>query len=114
MGEKPEIGCYYLYLTTLNSKSDRYVDGISRRIAGLYERNRGNWRIAWLLLFISEEYTRSTARKWALLEELFAYRCYSPIVYLEAWNLICMNPAMLMKLGDFELQILNFAAKMKR
>lgn len=109
--QKPEIGCYYLYLTTLNSKSDRYVDGISRKIAGLYERNRGNWRIAWLLLFLSEEYTKSAARKWALLEELFAYRCYSPIVYLEAWNLICMNPAMLMKLGDFELQVLNFAAK---
>ncbi|MCM1175433.1 MAG: DUF5717 family protein [Blautia sp.] len=109
--EKPELGCYYLYLTTLNSKSDRYVEGIARRIAGLYERNRGNWRIAWLLLFVSEEYTRSAARKWALLEELFACGCRSPVIYLEAWNLICMNPAMLMKLGDFELQILNFAAK---
>ncbi|MDE5933921.1 MAG: hypothetical protein K2H40_15760, partial [Lachnospiraceae bacterium] len=109
--EKPELGCYYLYLTTLNSKSDRYVDGVAAKITGFYERNRGNWRIAWLLLFLSDEYTRSATRKWALLEELFVYRCYSPIVYIEAWNLICMNPAMLMKLGDFELQILNFAAK---
>lgn len=109
--EKPELYCYYLYLTTLCSKSDRYVDEVSRRIAGYYERNRGNWRIAWLLLFLADEYTKSAARKWALLEELFAYRCYSPVVYVEAWNLICMNPAILMKLGDFELQVLNFAAK---
>lgn len=109
--EKPELYCYYLYLTTLYSKSDRYVDEVSRKIAWYYERNRGNWRIAWLLLFLADEYTKSAARKWALLEELFAYRCYSPVVYAEAWNLICMNPAMLMKLDAFELQVLNFAAK---
>lgn len=109
--DKPELYCYYLYLTTLYSKSDRYVDEVSRKIAWYYERNRGNWRIAWLLLFLADEYTKSAARKWALLEELFAYRCYSPVVYAEAWNLICMNPAMLMKLGEFELQVLHFAAK---
>jgi len=109
--EKPALYCYYLYLTTLYGKSDRYVDEVSRKISYFYERNRGNWRIAWLLLFLADEYTRSAARKWALLEELFAYRCYSPVVYAEAWNLICMNPAILMKLGDFELQILHFAAK---
>lgn len=109
--EKPEYYCYYLYLTTLCSKSDRYVDEVSRKIAWYYERNRGNWRIAWLLLFLADEYTKSAARKWELLEELFAYRCYSPVVYAEAWSLICMNPAMLMKLGEFELQVLNFAAK---
>jgi len=110
-GEKPELWCYYLYLRTLCSKSDKYVDEISGRITFLYERNRGNWRIAWLLLFLADEYSGSAARKWALLEELFTYRCRSPIIYMEAWNLLCMNPAMLMKLDEFELQILNFAVK---
>lgn len=109
--EKPELYCYYLYLTALCSKSDRYVDDTARKIAWFYERNRGNWRIAWLLLFLADEYTKNAARKWALLEELFAYHCYSPVVYAEAWILICMNPAMLRKLGDFELQVLHFAAK---
>lgn len=109
--EKPELYCYYLYLTALCSKSDRYVDETARKIAWFYERNRGNWRIAWLLLFLADEYTKNAARKWALLEELFAYHCYSPVVYAEAWILICMNPAMLRKLGEFELQVLHFAAK---
>lgn len=109
--ENPELWCYYLYLTTLCSKSDNYIDEISHMIANIYERNRGNWRIAWLLLFIADEYSRSPARKWALLEELFVYKCYSPMVYIEAWNLLCMNPAMLMNLGGFELQVLNYAAK---
>lgn len=109
--EKPELWCYYLYLTTLYGKSDSDIDEIARVIAWYYERNRGNWRIAWLLLFVSDEYSRSASGKWALLEELFTYRCKSPLIYIEAWNLLCMNPAMLLKLGDFELQILNYAVK---
>ncbi|MBD5454017.1 MAG: hypothetical protein HDR30_06870 [Lachnospiraceae bacterium] len=109
--ENLELWCYYLYLTTLCSKNEQYFDEVSHTIAGYYEKNRGNWRIAWLLLFLAEEYTRTPARKWALLEELFAYECRSPMIYIEAWNLLCMNPAMLMKLDEFELQVLNYAAK---
>lgn len=109
--EMPELWCYYLYLTTLYSSNDEYTDAVSQRIAALYWKNRGNWRIAWLLLFLSDEYTKSPSGKWALLEELFVYHCYSPLIYTEAWNLICMNPAMLFKLGEFELQVLNYATK---
>lgn len=109
--EKPELWCYYLYLTTLCSTEDSYVDDVTREMEGIYERNRGNWRIAWLLLFLSEEYTKSPTRKWGLLEELFQYHCTSPMIYAEAWHLLCMNPAMLLKLGEFELQILNYAVK---
>lgn len=109
--DTPELWCYYLYLTTLCSKNDDYVDEITNVILRVYERNRGNWRIAWLLFFLSDEYVRLPARKWMLLEELFTYGCKSPIIYIEAWNLLCMNPATLLKLGEFELQILNYAAK---
>ena len=109
--EQPALWCYFLYLTTLYSKEDSYVDEVAREISGVYERNRGNWRIAWLLLFLSEEYTKSPTRKWGLLEELFKCHCTSPMIYVEAWHLLCMNPAMLLKLGEFELQILNYAVK---
>ena len=112
MGEdKPEFRCYYLYLSTLYSEDDDYIDGATDEIIYWYERNRGNWRIAWLLLFLSDERVRTPARKWALLEELFAYKCNSPMLYMEAWNLLCMNPATLLKLNEFELQILTYAVK---
>ncbi len=109
--EKPELWCYYLYLTTLYSKEGLYIDEVTEQITGIYERNRGNWRIAWFLMFLADEYTKSPARKWGLLEELFQYHCTSPIIYAEAWHLLCMNPAMLLKLEAFELQILNYAVK---
>lgn len=109
--EKPEIWCYYLYLTALCGRNDEDADNTVERISRIYERNRGNWRIAWILLFIADEYINNAARKWRLFEELFDNNCNSPILYMEAWNVISMNPATLLKLGGFELQILNYAAK---
>lgn len=109
--EYPELWCYYLYLTTLYSRDDRYVDDVAAEVEEVYERNRGNWRIAWLLLYLSEEYVRSGPRKWDLLEELFAGNCRSPVIYIEAWHLLCMNPAMLLKLDAFEQQVLCYAVR---
>ncbi len=107
----PALWCYYLYLTTLYSKEEHYVDEVADMVESIYERNRGNWRIAWLLSYLSEEYVKSPTRKWALLEELFAHHCTSPVIYIEAWNIIRANPAMLLKLDTFEQQILTYAVK---
>ncbi len=109
--EYPELWCYYLYLTTLYSREDSYVDEVAETVADMYVRNRGNWRIAWLLMYLSEEYIRDPVRKWGLLEEVFRYHCTAPVIYIEAWHLLCMNPAMLMKLDLFEQQILSFAVR---
>ncbi len=107
----PELWCYYLYLTTLYSREDSYVDEVAETVSDLYIRNRGNWRIAWLLLYLSEEYLRNPVRKWELLEEQSRYHCTSPVIYVEAWHLLCQNPSMLMKLDLFEQQILSFAVR---
>ncbi len=108
---RQEVWCYYLYLTTLYSEDDRYVDEIAERIFQIYRANRNNWRIAWLLMHLWEEYARSPAKRWALLEEQFERGCTSPVLYIEAWHLLELNPTLLMKIGAFELQILNFAVK---
>ena len=108
---RPALFCYYLYLTTLYSKDERYIDDATGMIEGIYERNRGDWRIAWLLLYLSDRYTASASGKWSLLEEVFRYHCTSPVIYLEAWHMLCMNPAMLLKLDTFEIQVLEFAVK---
>ncbi len=109
--KNPALWCYYLYLTTLVSDEDAYVDEVAETVGRIYERRRGDWRIAWLLLYLSEEYTQSPSRRWMLLEEMFSRHCTSPMLYIEAWNILCMNPAMLRKLDLFEEQILIYAVK---
>lgn len=107
----PEIWCYYLYLTTLYSREDAYVDEVSVTVERTCRMHPDNWRIAWLLLYLSEEYSKSPSKRWLLLEEQFKQRCTSPVLYVEAWHLLELNPTLLMKLGDFEIQVLNFAAR---
>lgn len=108
---RPEVWCYYLYLTTLYAEEDSYVDEIAERISWIYKTNSDNWRIGWLMLHLAEEYTKSPSRRWIFLEEQFQGGCTSPVLYIEAWRLLEMNPALLMKMEGFEIQVLNFAAK---
>lgn len=109
----PEIGCYYLYLTTLNSREESYVDEIAARVEKIYERNPANWRIAWLLLYLSDRYSRSSTKKWLFLEEQYKRGCFSPVLYVEAVLLLQVNPALLTKMGAFETRVLGYAVKEK-
>ena len=63
-GESPAVVSYYLYLTTLYDKRWRYVKRAAARVEEIYTRYPEEWRIAWLMLFLSHEINRSTYRKW--------------------------------------------------
>lgn len=109
--QQPEVWAYYLYLTTLVNDDEEYVDRVTAQVEKLYKRERGRWRIAWLLLYLSEEYSRNSARKLGFLEESFQRGATSPVLYIEALTLLHANPALLMKLGEFEKQILFYAVR---
>ena len=107
----PDIWCYYLYLTTLSNREESYVDQIADEVDHIYMQNSGNWKIAWLLLYLKEEYATSPYRRFAFLEQQYIENCKSPVIYLEAVLLMNANPSLLNKLTDFEIQVLNYAAK---
>ncbi len=105
--------CYYLYLSTLCSREEVYINDIAERIESIFKRNPDNWRISWLLQFVSEEYNQSSPRRWMMLEQQFSYGARSPIIYMEALNLLNETPAMLTKLEEYELYVLLYGAKKK-
>ena len=104
---------YYLYLSTLCSKEESFINDISERLEGIFRRNRENWRIAWILQYVSEEFSTAGPRKWMMLEEQFSYGCRSPILYLEAMNLLNDTPSILTKLDKYELYVLEYGARRK-
>ena len=106
-----EIGCYYLYLTTLYNREESYVNQITEQIEETYLKNSENWRIAWLLLYLKEEYRKSPSKHWLLLEHHFNSGSASPILFIEAVYLMNMNPGLISKLSGFDLHALLFAAK---
>lgn len=106
-----EIYCYYRYLNTLDMQEKSQIRLAADTIAQIYRQYPQRWRIAWLLMYVDEEYAKSPSRKWMLLEELFYHSCISPLMYLEAVCVVKDNPTLLMKMNEFEVQVLRFAAK---
>ncbi|MBQ4259168.1 MAG: hypothetical protein IJB84_02750 [Lachnospiraceae bacterium] len=105
------LDAYYLYLTTLIHNNVEYTVEVTSHLEHIYRHDVSNWRVAWLLLYLSEEYNKSASGKWVFLEKQFQAGATSPILYIEALNILNQNPALLRKLDRFELQLLYFGAK---
>lgn len=102
---------YHRYLTTLIDADEEYQKESAARVEQLYRRRREEWRLAWLLLYLSEEYNRSATGKWAFLEKQAKYGCTSPVLYIEALNLLGTNPPLLRRLDEYELRVLYYGAR---
>lgn len=109
--KEPELWAYYLYLTTLLHPDEDYIEEVTGQVEEIYRRGRSSWRAAWLLLYLSREYSRSASGKWVFLEKQFQYGCTSPVLYIEALLMLNHNPALLRKLDRFELQVLHYGMK---
>lgn len=105
------LTAYYLYLTTLIHKDARYINKVAAQVEHIYRQDNSNWRVGWLLLYLSEEYHKSITGKWVFLEKQFAAGCSSPVLYIEALALLGSNPALLRKLGRFEQQVLYYGIR---
>ncbi len=105
------LDAYHMYLTTLVHTDENYVREMAERVERLYRRNRDDWRLAWLLLYLSEEYNRTATGKWELLSKQLHYGCASPVIYIELLQLINGNPLVLRRLDTPELRVLYYGAK---
>ncbi len=105
------LRAYYLYLSTLIHREQKYADKVTSEVEHLYRKDNTNWRLAWLLLYLSEEYHKSVTGRWIFLEKQFATGCSSPILYIEAVALLNSNPALLRRLGAFEQQVVWYGAR---
>ena len=71
-----EQWAYYLYLTTLIHRDPQYTLQMAEQVEQIYRYDRTRWRVAWLLLYLSEEYNRSTSGKWMFLEKTVPVRLH--------------------------------------
>ncbi|HJA92262.1 MAG TPA: hypothetical protein H9717_03975 [Candidatus Eisenbergiella merdipullorum] len=106
-----ELYCYYLYLSSLYQRDERYTAKVAMNVEEAHRANRESWRIAWLQLYLSPALQRSASRKWLFLEDQFEHGAISPVLYLEAVQLLNFSPTLIMKLGAFERQVLHYGAR---
>jgi hypothetical protein len=105
------IWAYYLYLTTLVNRDEAYVAQVAEEVEDIYQQDSSEWRVGWLLLYLSKEYLRSPSHRWEFMDKQISLGCYSPIMYVEALILLNSNPTFLRKLGRFELQVVLYGIR---
>ncbi len=109
--ESNAIYCYYLYLTSLYNVDEFYTKQVTERVCAIYEQDQDDWRVAWLMLSMSEELNKNRTRKWNFAINQVTRGCYSPIFYIEVIRILNAAPSLLVKISEAEKRVLYFGAK---
>lgn len=107
----PVLEAYYIYLNTLLRKEEGFSGEMSWQVTKIYHECGEDWRVAWLLLYLTDEYGRNPVTRWNFLKEQFENGCRSPLIYLEALLLVNTNPTLMRVLDEFEIQILYYGRR---
>ncbi len=107
----PEVYGYFLYLTTLLNRDENYTDKVAHKVKKMFQREQDNFRLAWLMLYLQKNLFFHEDKKWEFLEERYDRGSVSPILYVEALQLLWEQPSLLIKLESYEINILLFAMK---
>lgn len=105
------IYCYYHYLTTLIDRTQEHTDEVADVVERIFANHQDEWRLGWLLLYLSEETAKSPLARWERLARQFKAGAFSPVIYVEAYQILSNNPTVMTTLGSFEKQILKYTAK---
>ncbi|MBQ9612335.1 MAG: hypothetical protein IJV14_07065 [Lachnospiraceae bacterium] len=117
--EEDVIYCYRMYLTILCAQVsekdpiDIYsvTQDATRGIEDALKKDPSNWWIAWLLMYASDAFRVEPEAAFRMLEQEYRFGVRSPLLYLEGWQLISQNPAILLELTPYVLQTLLYASR---
>lgn len=107
----PERYGFYLYMSTFFYHEASYVDQVEEEITRMFLKDKTNWKLQWILLYLKESLLNDDDAKYEAVAEQFRYGCRSRIMYLEAYQILKKNPFLMRRLGAYELQLLRFAAR---
>ncbi|EET61819.1 hypothetical protein BRYFOR_06011 [Marvinbryantia formatexigens DSM 14469] len=104
---------FYLYLTTFENKEKEHLEYVQQEIQELFLANQENWVLQWLMLKVNDSLFRSDSERLDALRRQYLCGCHSPVMYLEAWELLKKEPLLLRGLEAFEIHVLAFLCKEK-
>ncbi len=110
IGKDPVTNCYYQFLTALIRGKGSHTERMLDEIGKTYMRHQDSWMLLNMLLHLDPRY-RNPYKRLEVLEQQFEFGAHEVLYYLEAYLCYQEKPTLLKKLGQFELQILNFATK---
>lgn len=110
IGKKTEIGSYYLFLTGLLAKDESHIKKVTDELNKAYAKHPESWQLLCMILNIDVRY-RNYGDRIHILRQQFEKGANQIPLYIEAYICFQEKSSLLKKLGQFELRILDFAAK---
>lgn len=104
----------YLYLAKQTGLLPPEEMNIVPGLARLQRRRPASYLLLSLLLHEERERMKSSADVMQRMEDCYDAGCASPFLYLDAWNMIEKEEALLRRLSPFTIQVLYFGMKEKR
>lgn len=105
-----ELSCYYIYVKSLYSM-DNYQTELALEKERLVYMRIPSWKILWMIFYMDHRYGDDPERKLQEIEDVCMKGAASPEMYFEALEIFLSRPNLIKGLGNFELQVLNFAVK---
>lgn len=112
IGKNIELSSYYLYLTTQLSTDSVGQRKVAEELSRTYMKHPESWMTLCMLVNVDQEY-RIYSERLRALERQFYRGAHSILFYMEAFKCYREKSASLKRLGQFEIQVLLFAAKYK-
>lgn len=109
----PQWKGVFLSLTLSESKDKVYTEYVKNEIRDLYLANQENWILQWLMLKINANLFKNDSERLDAIRRQYICGCKSPVLYLEAWEILKKEPLMLRTLDEFEIHLLRFLCKEK-
>ena len=103
----------YLYLTTMQNKDREYLEYVKNKIAELYLEKQESWILQWLMFRVNGQMYRNDGERLEEIRNKYQQGCTSPVMYLEAWEILKKEPLMLRRLEEFEIHLLAFLCREK-
>ncbi len=109
--ESAEAKAMFLYMGHITGFLDPQQMDIVGHVREWQRKNRESFLLMWILFRIDPDYLRSPAKKIYAMDELFKTGCRSPLLYIEALNLLRRDGSYLRRLNPFMRHVLTFAVK---
>ena len=111
IGDNVELYCYFLYVSTLMVKEEEYTAQVYSQVKKFYENGYDTYRVLWILFYLGPDSESNKSIKLIRIKDTVNTGCTSPVMYIEALNIINAQPVLLRVLNQFEMRVINYGCK---
>lgn len=111
IGDDVEMYCYFLYVSTLLVKEEEYTQQVNRQVKKFFENGYDTYRLLWILFYLDADTESNKSIRLVRIKDIVNEGCTSPVIYLEAINILNAQPVLLRVLNRFEIRVINFGCR---